>query len=332
MFQQLDNAQARLMFERLPNSQRLFTLSPEYVLADELRDEELQTVFLSYQEGDAFWLHGLHKASIPGTSYFDLQSPYGYGGPVTNNTDKNFLARAWAEHARWCHQEGILAEFVRFHPMADNWKFYGGDSKVDRLTVALSLEGEDITASYQTRVRTAIRKATRGGVTTRWERASVHFERFAQFYRQAMKDIGADEYYLFSDPYFCALATSQNSWLGICQQGGSWLAAGLFLASGDVLEYHLSATTQVGKSIGATNLLLHSAAEWAKKTRFRWLYLGGGTDAREDNPLLFFKAGFSQSRKPFRIGHFVHMRPEYNRLKAEFLTINCVNSRVLFYR
>lgn len=332
MMKKLDITQANQLFLSLPKTKRIFTLSPSYVAADAQRDEGLEANYLCYQEEDSFWMHSFHKAKVLDTQHWDLQSPYGYGGPVTNNSDEGFLARAWSAHKEWCKQNNILVEFVRFHPIAENWRYYGGISHVDRATVAVQLNDRDLMSSYQPRVRTAIRKACATGVTAHWQDVAEGIERFINLYRESMVEIGASKYYLFTDAYFNELAMRPGVRLIECRQGNDLLAVGMFLACGEVLEYHLSASTMVGKRLGATNLLLHFAGEWALDSGFKWLYLGGGTDAREDNPLLFFKAGFSSCHLAFRIGYAIHNEPKYEQLKSRYLQANNKVSKVLFYR
>lgn len=49
-----------------------------------------------------------------------------------------------------------------------------------------------------------------------------------------------------------------------------------FLKDGNVMEYHLSATTPAGRNLGATNLLLDAAAHLGQEQGCSFLYLGGG--------------------------------------------------------
>lgn len=326
----LDEAQS--LFVRLPAQNQLFTLSPNYVAADAIRDNGLKPLFLAYREGDIFWMHSVHRGLVAGTAWFDLQSSYGYGGPVTNSDDSAFLDRAWISYCRWCQTHDILAEFMRFHPLIGNWRYYGGSIMDDRMTVAIPLQQDDLMASYKTRVRTAVRKAQAAGVEAVWQPASAIYDIFPAIYREGMAEIGVDSFYLFGDDYFHALAANPDVFLLACVWQDTWLSGGLFLRGGAVMEYHLSATTEKGRGMGATNLLLHTAALRAREQGLDWLFLGGGTDSREDNPLLFFKRGFSAQCFPYRIGYMIHQPEVYERLKTSHQQQLGTASRILFYR
>lgn len=332
MIQHLSPEEARCWFAALPAEQRIATLSPEYVMVDSLRDDELKPCFLGYRERQEFWLHGVHRSKIPGMDCFDHQSPYGYGGPVSNSHSRDFLSRAWNRYVEFCRAENVLAEFVRFHPLAGNPPIYGGLIKEDRQTVVVDVHQDDPWTEYSTRSRTAIRKAINSGLTVRAGRRGEITEQFASFYRAAMRAIGADDFYLFNDAYFEAFEAWPSAELLVCERNGEWLSAGLFLSDGQVMEYHLSATTLPGRNINATNLLLDAAARLAKEQGRAYLYLGGGTNSDADNPLFFFKQSFSKIRRPFRIGFMAFSEERYYALRSEFAREGKPVNRFLFYR
>ena len=47
----------------------------------------------------------------------DLETAYGYGGPLATTLDPVFLAAAWEGFAQWCRQRRVVCEFLRFHPI-----------------------------------------------------------------------------------------------------------------------------------------------------------------------------------------------------------------------
>lgn len=272
-------------------------------------------------------MHGAHWESIPGTDHFDIQSPYGYGGPISSCDAEEFRADAWHAYQSWCQEHGAIVEFVRLHPLAP-WQSYPGTVVSERETVVVNLQHDCLRDQYATRCRTAIRKAEKAGVVVQEYPRDLILSNFSTFYREGMERIGASSFYLFSDRYFKRLAAMQEIRLFVCESEGEWISAGLFFKGADCLEYHLSATTQQGRLLSATNLLIDGAAEFGKRMGCQWLYLGGGTDGSEDNPLLKFKAGFSDNRALFSYGYAVHDSTIYSGLRKWFPSSN----RVLFYR
>jgi hypothetical protein len=323
--------EARGWFSGLPPARRIATLSPDYVVADATRDVGLEALLLGYREGEFCWYHGVHRGRVPRTASWDFQSPYGYGGPVSNTDDPEFLVRAWVHYSAWCRENGILAEFVRLHPMAAGSQCYGGEIRNDRQTVVVVLE-ENARDKYEVRCRTAVRKAEKSGVSFHEAPPSEITGFFPAFYRQGMTDIGAAPFYHFNDAYFAALARIPGCHLMTCQMDSQIVSAGLFFSGDRLLEYHLSATTSAGRKVSATNLLIDGAIRWGVAHGLHDLYLGGGSDGREGNPLFFFKAGFSSQRKLFQIGYTIHQPEAYAHLRESYCATGGASQRVLFYR
>jgi hypothetical protein len=328
----IEPASAQALFDALPASMQVPTLSPAYVMADALRDASLEPVFVAWRRGDALLMHAMHESAVPGDDAVDWQSPYGYGGPIARDAKGAALADAWRECDEVAHERGVVAEFVRFHPLASNHHHYPGPVREDRQVVCVDLRTANLLSSYSGRARTAIRKAGNAGLQVRWESAAEAAARFPGFYREGMRQIGANDFYLFNDAYFAALLALRGAKVLSVMREDQRLSMGLFLFGATVVEYHLSATTPAGRDGGATNLLLHAAAARAQEEGRTVLYLGGGTDARFDNPLLRFKASFATPSLRFCTGHRIHATAAYARLRARFPDLARSSGRVLFYR
>jgi hypothetical protein len=328
----VDQGAAQVLFDALPAEMQWPTLSPAYVAADALRDPQLTPVFLVSRENDCFLMHAVHEASIPGIDACDWQSAYGYGGPIVQHMDAAALARAWHGFEVEAATRRIVAEFVRFHPAVDGYRFYPGTVREDRPVVAIDLTVCDLLSSYTGRARTSIRKAERAGLQVTYETLESALDRFPSFYRRCMHEIGADNSYLFPDLYFEHLLRLSGARVLSVSYNEERLSMGLFLFGPKQAEYHLSGTVSAGRQSGATNLLLHAAAQAAQSSGCSTLYLGGGTSSRLDDPLLRFKESFGASRLTYRIGHQVYDPAAYARLREANPELAERSKRILFYR
>ena len=54
---------------------------------------------------------------LPEGQYFDFATPYGYGGWLIEGGEAENVFRTYES---WCVKNGIISEFVRFHPMVKN--------------------------------------------------------------------------------------------------------------------------------------------------------------------------------------------------------------------
>ena len=330
---QADYNTAIKAFGQLPDEQKSPYLHPYYVITDALRDRDLEPVFFIYKDGGEVFYYAFHVGKVQGTSLYDIQAPYAYGGPLSSTLDAAFLAQAWQYYFSWCQEKKILAEFVRFHPLLENWRYYPGEIQDMRATVWIDLQQEDFFPSYTTRVRTAIRKAQKNELRIEWVNDEYSYQIFVDLYIRAMNRLEADQFYYFPTEYFRKLQDWCQSYLAFCWKGEGLLAAALFLKQAHIMEYHLSATNREGSQFGATNLLLHQAAIKAQELGCRVLHLGGGTDNRADNPLLFFKSGFSRQRASFKIGKIIHAPEAYKNMQIDWQDrYGQCKDRILFYR
>lgn len=328
----VDQAAAQALFDALPAFMRWPTLSPAYVAVDALRAPKSTPVFLVDRQGDGMLMHAVHESPIGNLDACDWQSPYGYGGPIAHSLDSQALAKAWSRLDEEAASRNVVAEFVRFHPGAQNHHSYPGTVREDRAVTAIDLTAGDLLASYSGRARTAVRKAERLGLRAIRETMDYAIEHFPGFYRQCMREIGADDFYLFSDAYFERLLKLPGARVLSVAQGEERLSMGMFLIGPSQAEYHLSGTLKAHRPTGATNLLLHAAAQTAQAADCLTFYLGGGASARADDPLLRFKASFALPQLAFHIGYKIHDPATYASLRAAAPEAAANSKRVLFYR
>jgi hypothetical protein len=325
--------EAEDLFETLAPRVQIPSLSPAYVEIDAVRDEKIELFHWVYREGSSVYMLGIHRMEIPGTGYFDLQTPYQYGGPVVRDADPEFLARAWQEYTKWCQDCKVVVELMRFHPMLQNGSSYHGCVSYNRQAVYIDLKQNDLMSTYGPRVRGKIRKALLNDLSVEWHTGVEHVSLFMELYYAAMLDRNATPFYFFPKAYFERLLTWDKAKLAICRWQGQAIGASIILIGPEISEYHLSCTNADGKRLAATNLILHEAARYSQQMNCSAFYLGGGKETSPDDSLLLFKAGFSSKRADFNIGSWVHDEKSYLELQAGFSGEYRQNQgRVLFYR
>lgn len=270
--------------------------------------------------------------------YYDIQSPYGYGGPLSNSDDEEFLDKAWKIYTDWCMEQHVLVEFIRFHPALKNYNYYRGEKFFDRKTIWIDCESyyEDINSvwdQYEIRTRTAVRKAIKNDLTVEWCSADEFLNFFPSMYAELMGRLAASKYYEFCNEYFSALAKLEHTLLAVCKKNDEPIAGAMFLTSGNNMEYHLSAGNDIARKHGATNLILYEANKKAVCEGLGYLHLGGGTNTQADNQLLFFKKGFSKYEGEFYIGKTIFDVDMYESYKQQWmLDTGKPADRVLFYK
>ena len=203
-----------------------------------------------------------------------------------------------------------MSEFVRFHPLRANHEA-ADDIALrhvqDTVTVDVTQDDDALMAQMASAGRTAVRKAAKAGVEPRPAR---DLDRFRDMYVETMRRVGAAERYLFSAEFFERLERMGD---GVVMLDAG-CAAGLFLAGGGAMHYFLSASTDEGRALSATNAVLFAAMRHAREAGLATLHLGGGLV--DGDSLQRFKQSMGAGRAPFFVGSAIHDAGAYEELCA----------------
>jgi len=312
----------------------------EYHQAHEANGDGSARVFV-FAEGDDVMFHPFMlkpigvSVPLPPGEWRDLESVYGYTGPVATTANKEFLGRAWAAFGEWCEAQHVAAEFLRLNPLVASERYLDAAYALreDRHTVVVNLPAtpEQLWAAYPSVQRNMVRKAEGRGL--RWEErtAATSMPIMQEIYANTMARVGADESYFFSPEYFAALSRFDAVKLFTVVDGDSVAACGLFLSGPDVLHYHLSGSDARYRDSAATNLLLHGAALWAQERGAKQFHLGGGRTAAADDSLLKFKASVSRDRCAFRLATIVRNSDVYDTLCAGWMRERDISERPPYF-
>jgi RimJ/RimL family protein N-acetyltransferase len=259
--------------------------------------------------------HGAGFRPIPGSDRRDLETPWGYGGPVATS------APALAEGlAAWREQQlglGSVAEFVRLHPftnpvaLADDMEML----EFNRPTVLVDLRLSDGERwqTYSDSTRNCLRKAERALSIRRLD--PTEWRAFKELYERMLERTAAGRYYNLSDTYFAELLARPWCTAWIVEDGEGPVAASCFLHSDTPLvHYHLAGGNPRSRPANALYLLLETAFRHYSRLGCAWMQLGGGRTTAQDDALYRFKSKFSHHRAHFYIGGMVHDRAAYAEL------------------
>ena len=253
--------------------------------------------------------------AIPGTDARDVTTPYGYGGPVGAGAEPPF-ARFYEQYESWCAERDLVSTFVRFHPLFENHRVAGLHASYSSPTVGWPLYG-DLLAGMHGKHRNTVRKAMKAGVTVESTPEPSDLDAFVSLYEQTMRRQEAGEFYFFPAAYWKRLRALGDRLIRFdATVDGEVLASALCLRGDRWLHYHLGATDDSARDLGASNLLLYEAALWAQRQGLETFHLGGGAGGREDS-LFAFKQRFGPDGvREFWTGKAVHDEEAYRRLSG----------------
>src|ERR1700680_4379842 len=136
---QLSLHEAINIFETVPARWQLASLHPMMVELDAVRDPSFRPIHWCFQSEGRFLIHSFQLSDNPGLAVRDIQSAYGYGGPLSNTDDPEFVAAAEHAFTGWAKESNVIAEFLRFHPLVPHDRWYAGDVVSNRDTVHVDL-------------------------------------------------------------------------------------------------------------------------------------------------------------------------------------------------
>jgi hypothetical protein len=260
-----------------------------------------------FEQGEQVWLHAFLLQPY-GEELYDIETAYGYGGPWSNSDDPAFISRAYAAYTDWLESQGVIAEFLRLHPLIRNEQYIESEVERDRTTCSIDLTRE---LGFGVKVRNMLKRATKDGVLVEQVSAVEHVDTFHALYDANMKTLDADSFYRFDRAFFQALAplVDQRGMLLACIRDGRWVAASILLQSSPYLHYFFSASDYEARVPGTTNLLLQEAASLGQSMGCERFHLGGGRTAAEDDSLLLFKKSLCTDEHVFHISKRV-VHPE----------------------
>ena len=257
------------------------------------------------------------EGKISPDTYFDFITPYGYGGwLIEGEGDKTVLFTAYE---KWCRENNVVSEFVRYHPMLNNAEKVEEFYDVIRLgkTIAMDLSSPDIIwAKLTSKNRNMVRKAQKSGVEIYHGQFPAIYKSFKEIYDLTMDSDNATEYYYFKDDFYDSIRNdlSNESQVFWAEIDGKIIAASIMISANGYMNYHLSGSLREYQHLAPSNLLLYKAALWGCLNGYKSLHMGGGVGSKEDS-LYKFKSAFNREEtKQFAIGKKVYLNDVYERL------------------
>ena len=278
----------------------------EYGKLYELIGEGKLEIFES--QSDHGWVQNMFiKREIPliinGDRYFDITTPYGYGGPIIrscqNPTAKKTLLRDYYDQFKaYCNQNNIVSEFIRFHPINKNHEDFKEIYQVsfDRKTIGTNLKISDdpIQREFKKNCKRKIKKALELGARYEVIKSPSDLSHFKELYYLTMKRNMADPYYYFPDHYFDAILRELREELVVVNilVDDQVIASELYFAYGKLIHSHLAGSLLEYFDYSPGCLLEYAAALWGIENDYDYIHHGGGRSPAVDDSLLVFKKNF----------------------------------------
>ena len=248
---------------------------------------------------------------------FDWETPYGYGGPLTDMTISTETQKLFMkEISSYCKESNVVSQFVRFHPLLDNHMTLPEVFETRYLRDTIYIDTSDkelIMSNMDSKNRNMVRKAKKSNVVV--VRKDINeIDDFISMYNETMKKNEAEEYYIFDRKYFDYLtALKENAGIFYAFYDGQPISGAIMYYNANYMHYHLAGSNTEYRKYAPNNLLLYEAACWACEHGIKKLHLGGGMSS--DDSLFGFKKQFNlHGRCSFVVGRTIFDLEGYNKL------------------
>lgn len=256
------------------------------------------------ENGDNKAYFPLIKRKVDYTDFFDLITPYGYGGIAfskfaTDDFKKNILSKI----SSYLETTNCISLFLRLHPILNSNLHDDVYIHKNGATLAVNLENsfESISKSYSSGHRYDIRKSLKNeSITVIDDLSFEYFEKFIELYTETMHLLEASDFYFFDKNYFYNLKGNLGNSLKliVVKLDDIVIGASLFMLHYDIIQYHLSGTTNEGRSYQPSKLILNYMIQWGIDNNYKYLHLGGGVGSEKDH-LYAFKKRFGATEFEF---------------------------------
>ena len=297
------------------------------LLYEEIEKGECEVYEFEHELGTVRHLFIKRKIPVPlnGRSYYDLVTPYGYGGPIITageEKDKSELVRAFQSAFQLkCDEEGIVCEFVRFHPVLSNAQDFNRcyETEYKRKTTGTNLHDfeDPVKSEFSKSCRRNVRKALAAGVEYEITVNPKDLRGFKEIYHSTMKRNDADSIYYFDDEYFSKCQEYFGDHLILCEATyeGKIIGMGLSFAYGDLIHTHLSGTLEDYHHLSPAYILQYAITLWGKENGKTLIHDGGGRTGDAEDSLYLFKKQFGKNTEfDYYVGSKIWNQEVYGQL------------------
>jgi serine/alanine adding enzyme len=299
--------------------------STRYGKLNELVEDGIFEVFIFKCEFGEI-MHGFIKRKInilleDTTPYYDIVTPYGYGGPVVvYASNKERLIEAYfRKFSEYCSEERIVSEFIRFH-LFDNKdirELYYGETSMMSINIIRDFKNtlEEIWMEFEPKVRKNVKRAISKNLKITIDPTGAFLPDFLEIYYSTMDRKNAANYYYFPEQYFKDLnANLKGNYIYFhVTLDDKFISSELILYSEKYAYSFLGGTNAEFYDYMPNDFLKYEIIKWCKTNEKELFILGGGTS--NDDGITRYKRSFAPFRSAeFFVGKKIHNNEVYNML------------------
>lgn len=254
------------------------------------------------------------KDKIEENKYFDLSSPYGYGGFIIEGEDYKKVNKSYEEY---CKKNNIICEFVRFHLLENYQEKYDGDAINIKHNIIrkLDMNPEEMLMDFEHKVRKNIKKANRNNLQIQIDENGKTLEEFLRIYYSTMDRNHAEQEYYFDKSFFKKLNEMKENivYFNVIYEG-KVISTELVVYSPNNCYSYLGGTLSEYFDLRPNDFLKYEIIKWAYNKGINNFILGGGYGGEDDGIYRYKKSFAPNGIYDFYIGKNIFDKRIYKKL------------------
>lgn len=253
------------------------------------------------------------KGKIEYDKYYDLISPYGYGGFKGKISDYKGLNRAYNEY---CFRKNYVCEFVRFELLDEYREHYDGctETRMHNIVRDLSLSMGQIWMDFRAKVRKNVNRANSYKLRIVIDNTGKYLKDFLHIYYSTMERANAKKEYYFSEGFYETInLMSDNVMYFYVLYKEKVISAELIIYGTENAYSYLGGTDSDFFELRPNDFLKYEIIKWCKEKGLKYFVLGGGYGM--DDGIFQYKKNLAPNGiVDFYIGHKIFDESVYDML------------------
>lgn len=247
--------------------------------------------------------------------YFDLITPYGYGGFWGYVSDWDKLNQTYTAY---CIKKHYVCEFVRFELFTEYHKHYNGEveTRAHNIVRSLDMSLDEMWMDFKPKVRKNVKRANTYNLECIIENTDEHLEDFLRIYHSTMDRTDAEGEYYFSRQFYDDLnEMKDNVMYFYVVYDGKIVSTELVIYGAENCYSYLGGTDRDYFLVRPNDFLKFQIIKWAKEKGLKNFVLGGGYGA--DDSIYQYKYSLApHGQYDFFIGRKIFDQATYDTLVA----------------
>lgn len=253
------------------------------------------------------------KDKLSANTWFDISTPYGYGGFWIDGEDYEVVSEAYD---KYCREQGFVSEFIRFHLFSEYQPYYNGISETHSHNVVRTLELplDEMLKDFEHKVRKNLKRASDSGLEIEIDTTGARLNDFLNIYYSTMDRTSASETFFFSKKFFETLNEMQGNYVYLhVLSEGQVISTELVMYGSENCYSFLGGTNHDFFHLRPNDFLKYEIIKWAKEKGLKRFILGGGYG--DDDGIFKYKKSLAPNGVcDFYIGKKIFNEEKYDEL------------------